>query len=291
MGRGLLLAAADCCRLRRRCVDPVPSLPGAVMLVIAIFLYDGVFKATFAGPILMGLLQFANILPGPVEFSAWAPPWGWLVALVIGIYIAASRQFACPATRRANWQPADADRNGGRHARQLAFGNFDGAGGGPRRRRAEFHPSRFFFSPPAAVRGCLVASPVLRAIRRPDPLRVRPVVKLAVLGLVILDALLVTRSSAAWAASPVILLVPGIILGRWLYSDLLAARSAADSATCLQPGLRKICRLHRAPRGHHLRGRTRHQATPRLGPIRCPRVALLSPLAGYGLSRSRWCRA
>ena len=70
------------------------SLQIAVALVIAIFLYDGAFKKTFAGPILMGLCRALNILLGLSILGVWPPFWGWLLAIIIGLYIAGVTWFA-----------------------------------------------------------------------------------------------------------------------------------------------------------------------------------------------------
>ncbi len=190
------------------------SLPIAVMLVIAIFLYDGVFKATFAGPILMGTCRLLNILLGLSILGTWAPPWGWLVAIVIGIYIAGVTWFARTEAQTSSQPVLIAAAVVMLISLLLALTVPAVA---LEASDAEFHPSRFF---PylLAIFGSYLGIAVLRAIRRPDPLRVQPVIKRAVLGLVILDALLVSAFVGSFGLLLVILLIPGIILGRWLYS-------------------------------------------------------------------------
>jgi 4-hydroxybenzoate polyprenyltransferase len=190
------------------------SLPIAVMLVIAIFLYDGVFKASFAGPILMGTCRFLNILLGLSILGAWPPPWGWLVALVIGIYIAGVTWFARTEAQTSSKPVLIAAAIVMLISLLLALTVPAVA---LEASDAEFHPSRFF---PylLAIFGGYLGIAVLRAIRRPDPLRVQPVIKRAVMGLVILDALLVSAFVGSFGLILVILLIPGIILGRWLYS-------------------------------------------------------------------------
>jgi 4-hydroxybenzoate polyprenyltransferase len=190
------------------------SFPIAALLVIAIFMYDGVFKATFAGPILMGTCRFLNILLGLSILGAWAPPWGWLVALVIGIYIAGVTWFARTEARTSSQPMLIAAAIVMLVSLLLALTVPAVA---LEARDAEFHPSRFF---PylLAIFGGYLGIAVLRAIRRPDPLRVQPVIKRAVLGLVILDALLASAFIGSFGLLLVILLIPGIILGRWLYA-------------------------------------------------------------------------
>lgn len=190
------------------------ALPIAVMLVLAILLYDGVFKLTMAGPILMGLCRSLNILLGLTILGTWPPAWGWLVALVIGVYIAGVTWFA-----RTEAQPSSQPVLIGAAVVMLiglllalavpalALEARDG----------EYYPSRLF---PylLALFGGYVGIAVLRAIRRPDPLRVQPAVKRAVLGLVVLDALLVSAFVGTIGLLLAVLLIPGIILGRWVYS-------------------------------------------------------------------------
>jgi 4-hydroxybenzoate polyprenyltransferase len=190
------------------------SLPIAVLLVLAIFLYDGLFKATFAGPILMGTCRFLNILLGLSILGVWAPPWGWLVAIVIGIYIAGVTWFARTEAQASSQPVLIAAAIVMLVSLLLALAVPAVA---LEARDAEFHPSRFF---PylLAIFGGYLGIAVLRAIRRPDPLRVQPVIKRAVLGLVILDALLASAFVGSFGLLLVVLLIPGIILGRWLYS-------------------------------------------------------------------------
>jgi hypothetical protein len=47
---------------------------------------------------------------------------------------------------------------------------------------------------------------------------VQPAVKRAILGLVVLDALLASAFVGSMGLLLAVLLIPGIILGRWIYS-------------------------------------------------------------------------
>jgi 4-hydroxybenzoate polyprenyltransferase len=66
--------------------------------------------------------------------------------------------------------------------------------------------------------GFAVGVPVVRAIQQPTPPRVQLAVKVAVLGLVALDALLATAVVGTWGLVLLLLLPPALYLGRWLYS-------------------------------------------------------------------------
>ncbi|HZZ78291.1 MAG TPA: UbiA family prenyltransferase [Gemmataceae bacterium] len=189
------------------------SLPIAVLLVFAIFLYDGVFKASFAGPIFMGACRFLNILLGLSILGAWPPAWGWLIALVIGVYIAGVTWFARTEAQHSNQTTLIAAAIVILLSLLLALTVPAVA----LEAREEFYPSRFF---PylLALFGAYLGIAIFRAIRRPEPMCVQPAIKRAVLGLVVLDALLASAFVGSFGLLLVILLIPGIILGRWLYS-------------------------------------------------------------------------
>lgn len=193
------------------------SLILASLLVIAIFFYDGMFKATWAGPIFMGLCRFLNVLLGLSIYGGTPPGWAWPVALVIGIYIAGVTWFARNEARESNQGTLIA-------AALVIFAGLllaltipalvlqSGAD-----MRFPSQPSAFFVYV-LAIFGGFLGIAVLRAIQRPDPLRVQTAVKRAILGLVVLDALLASAFVGSLGLLLAVLLIPGIILGRWLYS-------------------------------------------------------------------------
>ena len=85
-----------------------PRLPLvlSLCLVAAILLYDGPLKRTWAGPAMMGLCRFLNVLLG-VSVSG-ATPWpGWHLAFVVGLYVAGvtwfARTEAQSVTARHSW--------------------------------------------------------------------------------------------------------------------------------------------------------------------------------------------
>jgi 4-hydroxybenzoate polyprenyltransferase len=185
----------------------------SVLLVVAILLYDAMLKETFIGPIVMGMCRSLNILLGLAILDVLPPFWGWLMALIIGIYIAGVTWFAQTETQKSRQPiliaaaivilislvlaltvPALALETPGGHS-----------------------PSAFFPYLLAAFGGYLGMA-VVRAIRRPDPMRVQPVIKRAILGLIVLDALLASAFVGSFGLLLAVLLIPGMILGRWLYS-------------------------------------------------------------------------
>jgi 4-hydroxybenzoate polyprenyltransferase len=66
--------------------------------------------------------------------------------------------------------------------------------------------------------GLLVGIPATEAIARPSPANVQATVKRAIMGLVVLDAVLATGLAGTIGVAILILLLPALYLGRWIYS-------------------------------------------------------------------------
>jgi 4-hydroxybenzoate polyprenyltransferase len=66
--------------------------------------------------------------------------------------------------------------------------------------------------------GFLIGFPISRAISRPTPSHVQKAVKHAILGLVILDASLASAIAGIVGLVILLLLLPALYLGRWIYS-------------------------------------------------------------------------
>jgi 4-hydroxybenzoate polyprenyltransferase len=69
-----------------------------------------------------------------------------------------------------------------------------------------------------AALAMVVGIPIWRAIERPEPAYVQAAVKTAILGIIGLDAVLATAISGMGGLWILVLLIPAIALGRWLYS-------------------------------------------------------------------------
>jgi 4-hydroxybenzoate polyprenyltransferase len=184
-----------------------------VLLVISVFLYDGLLKATIAGPVFMGLCRFLNILLGLSILGAPLPFWGWLLALIIGLYIAGVTWFARTEARTSS-QPMLIG------AAVVMLISFVLALTVPALAIETISTSQVsaLFPYLLAAFAMYLGVAVIAAIRRPDPSHVQPVIKRAVLGLVVLDALLASAFVGSLGLLLAVLLIPGIILGRWLYS-------------------------------------------------------------------------
>jgi 4-hydroxybenzoate polyprenyltransferase len=189
------------------------SLSLAVALVAAIFAYDGWLKRTWAGPLAMGLCRFLNILLGLSILGHWPPAWGFLLALVVGVYIAGVTWFARTEARVSSRQMLLAAAGVILASLVLALTvpalAQESAPG--------LRPSVLF--PYLLVAFAFyLALAVVPALRQPMPDRVQPAIKRAVLGLVLLDALLASALVGTLGLLLALLLLPGIYLGRWVYS-------------------------------------------------------------------------
>ncbi len=180
-------------------------------LVAAILLYDGWLKRTGLGPVAMGTCRFLNVLLGLslVDTETW--PWSLRIhlALVVGLYIVGVTWFARTEARVSS-QAALAGASGVMLAALLV---------------ALALPARFPLDSSSPLFpyllvgfGFLVGIPAGHAIAQPTPLRVQAAVKRAVLGVVVLDAILATVLAGVLGLSILLLLVPALYLGRWLYS-------------------------------------------------------------------------
>jgi 4-hydroxybenzoate polyprenyltransferase len=185
----------------------------ASVLVIAILLYDGVLKATIAGPIMMGLCRSLNILLGMSIASDAIGFRGWLIALVVGIYIGGVTWFARTEARDSNRSMLI----GAAIAMLVALVLSLAVPALVVEMPGDAAPSRLFPYLLAGF-GCYLGVAVMAAIRRPEPGRVQAVIVRAIMGLVVLDALLASAFVGSVGLLLMVLLVPGLFLGRWIYS-------------------------------------------------------------------------
>jgi 4-hydroxybenzoate polyprenyltransferase len=197
----------------------------AACLIVAILLYDAWLKRTWAGPLGMGLCRALNVLLGLSVAPAWVGGWGVYLALVVGVYIAGVTWFARTEARVSN-QHALGGAAGVMLAAlllALALPSLGREAGDP---DAPSSPVRFvlvglgwlLFPYLLVGLGFVVGIPVCRAIRRPVPERVQAAVKQAILGLVLLDAVLATALAGTVGLALVLLLLPALYVGRWVYS-------------------------------------------------------------------------
>lgn len=192
----------------------------AGLLVLAILAYDGWLKRTMAGPISMGTCRFLNILLGLSMVSQAPPAWGWMLALVIGIYITGVTWFAWTEARLSSAQELKAA------AAVMLAGVLLSLAVPAMVKDVSLTPTqedlhrvgRLVFPYLMVLFIYAIAAPVLRAIADPVPDQVQAAVKRTILGLVLFDAVLATALAGPIGLAIVLLLVPARILGRWVYS-------------------------------------------------------------------------
>ena len=186
----------------------------ALLLVVAIFVYDGLVKRTWIAPYAMGTCRFLNVLLGLSVLGQADPGMpGWLLALTIGVYIVGVTWFARTEARMSKQSTLLAA------ALTMLGGLFLGLAVPALaiEQSVDVFPSKAF---PVllTIFGLFVAIKVVPAVRDPKPPRVQSAVKRAVLGLVLLDAILATAMVGVVGLVLVALLVPAQLLGKWIYS-------------------------------------------------------------------------
>jgi 4-hydroxybenzoate polyprenyltransferase len=192
--------------------DAFLTPPGiAGLLIAAVLLYDAYLKRTPLGPVGMGTCRFLNVLLGlsAVTYRQPLEPIAFHLAAAVGVYIVGVTWFA-------RTEEGESSR---RHLRLASLVMLAGVLLGltvPAHFEGRTAPWYF----PYLVAGFLfyVGLPVVRAIRRPEPKQVQAAVKRAILGLVVLDAILACAFVGLPGLLILLLLPPALLLGKWVYS-------------------------------------------------------------------------
>jgi 4-hydroxybenzoate polyprenyltransferase len=183
----------------------------AGLLVVAILLYDRWLKRTSLGPLGMGACRFLNVLLGLSAADAISVDWGLRLhlAAVVGLYVVGVTWFA----RRE----ASVSQSG-----QLNFAAMIVIASLLVALALPLHVSAGTASPAfpylLVAFGAVVFISMRRAIRTPKPELVQSAVRMAILGIIALDAVLATAISGWYGLLVLLLLPPAIILGRRVYS-------------------------------------------------------------------------
>ncbi|MFV0442580.1 MAG: UbiA family prenyltransferase [Planctomycetaceae bacterium] len=199
-----------------RWVDPIlcgwNPLFVAVLIVAALFLYDGLLKSTSIGPVTMGLCRFLNVILGASAsgFLFGKPfyhPQRWIAA-GLAVYIAGVTWFArseATESRRGPLLWGLAVINAGL---AILLGWVWQGQPGP----AKTLPLLLLAAIALSINKSLLA-----AISRPDPQRVQNTIRTLLLSVITLDAALIYAKSGDIALATTIavaLLVPPFIVGR-----------------------------------------------------------------------------
>jgi 4-hydroxybenzoate polyprenyltransferase len=188
------------------------------LLAAAVLLYDGGLKKTFVGPVGMGLCRFLNVLlgmsagEGPLSpFALGYEGASFGIAAGIGVYIIGVTWFAR--------QEAEESKVG-----QLALATVVMAAGIVLMGMSlQAHPARRPDPQICWLLLGLVSITIFRrcllAISNPNAAHVQAAVKQAILSLIVLDAsVALVTGPPVWALVILSLLLPALLLGRWVYS-------------------------------------------------------------------------
>jgi 4-hydroxybenzoate polyprenyltransferase len=183
----------------------------ACLLALAVVLYDRWLKSTWLAPPMMGACRALNILLGmSVATIPWDPSC-WLIAGAIGLYITGVTLFA----RK--------EAIGGNRVRLVGGIVLMVAGililaHLPELRSISISPDRWRLF--IVVLATLVAMQCRRAIFEPIPQRIQQAVRASLFSLVLIDAsVVVALRSPGYGLVVLSLLVPSIILSRWIPSS------------------------------------------------------------------------
>jgi 4-hydroxybenzoate polyprenyltransferase len=181
----------------------------ALLLIASILLYDGWLKRTWAGPIGMGVCRFLNVLLGLSASGSIRGTLGLHLAAIVGVYIVGVTWFARTEARMSRQGSLAAAGVIMLGALLLAL---------PLPLRFEPGTSSVLFPYLLVILAFVVGFPVCRAIATPTPPHVQAAVKRSIMGLVILDSVLATAVIGMWGLLLLLLLVPALTVGRWIYS-------------------------------------------------------------------------
>jgi len=200
------------------------SLMVAALLTGCVFLYDGVLKSTLPGPLVMGSCRSLNVILGASSAGLrWTAPFGFphvYIAAALGVYVMGVTWFARQEARQSS-------RAG------LTFGMLvlnAGLAGllvlwyGPWSRYLSWNsdPSARTTSLILMLAAAFIINRrAFTALGDPAPGRVQGAVKVMLLSLITLDATIIYAKlgseGVAIAAGTMLLLVPSLVIGRWLY--------------------------------------------------------------------------
>src|ERR1051326_4174141 len=184
------------------------SLSVAGLLVIMILSYDGFLKRTWLGPVGMGTCRFLNVLLG-VSVAGKLPGWSAHLAVVVGGYIAGVTWLArTEAQTSQRWSLIGAAAT---ILLALALGLFVPIYVAPGK-------ASILFPYLLVALAFFVSLALVRAIEYPRPAEVQSAVRRAIFGLIPLDAILACGIIGILGLAVLILLVPALYLGRWIYS-------------------------------------------------------------------------
>ena len=189
----------------------------AIGLAVAVVLYDRVLKKTPLGPVSMGSCRALNVLLG---MSAAADGWllfHYLIAAGVGLYIVGVTWFArSEATTSSRPQLV--------LATVVVLAGLGTIAAFPRTMTAEELAELRWLGLDRwqllwIMLSVLIGWRFVRAIADPSPGPVQQAIKQSILSLIIIDASIsFAFAGVFWAVMVLLLLIPALFLGSWIYS-------------------------------------------------------------------------
>jgi 4-hydroxybenzoate polyprenyltransferase len=189
--------------------------PGALLiaclLIFFILVYDGWLQRTPLGPIGMGSCRFLNVLLGLSVATDEQLPWTSRIYLagVVGIYIVG-------VTWLARTEAGKSERRSLIGAGGVMLASLAGALAVPV--IVDHARTSWLFPYLLVALGFFVGFPAFKAIDQPKPAHVQRAVKQAIFGLIMLDAVLAIGIAGSIGLILLLLLLPAMYLGRYIYS-------------------------------------------------------------------------
>jgi 4-hydroxybenzoate polyprenyltransferase len=215
LGWGLLAAGVVLAGAAALLASSLGTAAVGLLLATSVVLYDRFLKSTPLGPINMGLCRMLNVLLG---MSVGLSPWGaghWLAAGAIGVYVAGVTWLARGETGTAS-------------RLQLTFATLVILSGVAmlfvlprwtenRVALLDLEPYRWYLL--VGILGTYTGLRCFQTVAEPEADVIQSAVKHCILSLVILDAAI---CYVVWdlqgAIAVLALLIPTVVLGRWVYS-------------------------------------------------------------------------
>jgi 4-hydroxybenzoate polyprenyltransferase len=168
----------------------------AAGLAVAILVYDIWLKHSFIGPVSMGFCRFLNVLLG-LSCGVVDTSLMFHLAAITGLYITGVTWFArTEETESKKWSLIS--------SAVIILGSLLLALAVP----LHLKSSPIYY----------LGIPIIRAITKPNPKHVQQSVKRCILGLILLNAILAS-AFVGWPGLLIILLfVPAMLIGKWVYS-------------------------------------------------------------------------
>jgi 4-hydroxybenzoate polyprenyltransferase len=185
----------------------------ALVLVVAIFAYDGWLKETDVGPVSMGACRFLNVMLGLSIAGGAIERQHLLLAVVVGLYIVGVTLLA-KTEARTSQRPVLQAAGAILLASLLLALPLPVAGLPNRNDDSTTALASPLFPFLLVAFGLFLGLAVWDAIQNPEPASVQAAVKRCLMGLIVFDAILASALAGTLGLLILLLMVPSVILNR-----------------------------------------------------------------------------